>query len=67
MRRVRVACGVASSATLSSAEYIVGTPSNTVTASRSMISIALRGSNRGISVSVAPDSTAALSPQVRPE
>ena len=66
-RKVRVASAAASSATLSSAEYIVGTPSNTVTASRSITSSALRGSNRGISVNVAPDSTAPLRPQVRPK
>jgi len=66
IRSVRVASGPASSATLSSAEYMVGTPSKTVTASRSITSSALRGSNRGISVSVAPANTAPLSPQVRP-
>ena len=39
---------------LSIALYIVGTPANTVTLSRSMISSALAGSKRGMNVSVAP-------------
>ncbi len=55
------------SAALSIAWYIVGTPSNTVTLSRSMISSALAGSKRGISVRQAPVATAALSPHVCPK
>ena len=39
---------------LSIALYIVGTPENIVTLSRSMISSALAGSKRGMKVSVAP-------------
>ena len=39
---------------LSIALYIVGTPANSVTLSRSMISSALAGSKRGMNVSVAP-------------
>ena len=46
--------------------YIVGTPSNRLTRSRWMISSALPGSNRGISVSVPPAAIVALSPQVWP-
>ena len=52
---------------LSIAWYIVGTPSSTVTWSRAMISSALTGSKRGISVRHAPCATAALSPQVCPK
>ena len=52
---------------LSIAWYIVGTPSSTVTASRSMISSAFAGSKRGISVRHAPCAIAALSPQVCPK
>ena len=49
------------------AEYIVGTPSNTVTRSRAMISSALPGSKRGIRVSMPPARTQALSPHVCPK
>ena len=52
---------------LSIAWYIVGTPSSTVTRSRAMISSALTGSKRGISVRHAPCATAALSPHVCPK
>ena len=48
------------------AAYIVGTPSNTLTWSRSMISSALPGSKRGISVSVPPPPIVAFSPHVWP-
>ncbi len=54
------------SGTCSIAEYIVGTPSNTVTRSRSMISSAWVGSKRAISDSIAPDATAAFIAQVWP-
>ena len=50
-----------------SAAYMVGTPRKTVTWSRPMTSMALRGSKRGISVSVEAKRTAALRPQVRPK
>jgi len=46
--------------------YIVGTPPMRVTWSRSMISRALAGSNRGRSVSVAPRRTEAFIMQVCP-
>jgi len=46
------------------AAYIVGTPSNTVTLSRWMISSALTGSKRGISVSTPPPEIVAFSPHV---
>ena len=49
------------------ATYMVGTPSKTVTPSRSITFSAVAGSNRGISVRHAPDTTAALSPQVCPK
>ena len=47
--------------------YIVGTPMKTVTSSRSMISSALAGSKRGISVTVAPLAIAAFIVQVWPK
>lgn len=46
---------------------MVGTPCMTVTRSRSRIRRAAEGSNRGRSVTQAPVSTAALSPQVCPK
>ena len=49
------------------AAYMVGTPSKIVTASRSMMSSALAGSNLGSSVSVPAAATVAFSPQVRPK
>ena len=49
------------------AAYIVGTPSNTVTRSRSMISSALPGSKRGSRVSTPPTAIVALSAQVWPK
>ena len=48
-------------------EYIVGTPSNTVTRSRSIVASATSGPKRGISVSDAPALIAAFSPQVWPK
>ena len=47
--------------------YIVGTPWNTVTPSRSMISSAFSGSKRGIIVTVAPTETALFIVQVWPK
>ncbi len=47
--------------------YMVGTPSNTVTLSRSITRSACAALNREISVRQAPDSTAAFSPQVWPK
>ena len=47
--------------------YIVGTPWNTVTRSRSMISSAFSGSKRGIIVTVAPLRTAQFIVQVWPK
>src|SRR5215207_10733046 len=52
---------------LSIALYIVGTPANSVTLSRSMISSALAGSNRGMNVSVAPESAQAFMQHVWPK
>ena len=52
---------------LSIAVYIVGTPSNTVTRSRSMISSARPASKRGSSVSVPPTAIVAFSAQVCPK
>ena len=52
---------------LSIAWYIVGTPSRIVTSSRAMISSALRGSNRGISVRQAPCATRGVEPARLPE
>ena len=49
------------------AAYIVGTPSNTLTRSRSMISSALPGSKRGIRLRQAPARIAAFRPQVWPK
>ena len=49
------------------AAYMVGTPSKIATASRSMMSSALAGSNLGSSVSVPAEATVAFSPQVRPK
>ena len=49
------------------AENIVGTPSKTVTLSRSMICSAFSGSKRGISVSVPPLAMQQLSAQVCPK
>ena len=46
---------------------MVGTPSNTVTRSRSITCSAAAGLNLGISVRQAPDTTAAFSPQVCPK
>ena len=51
---------------MSIAEYIVGTPSNAVTRSRSMISSAWLASNRAISDNVAPAATAAFIAHVCP-
>ena len=51
---------------MSIAAYIVGTPSNTVTASRSMIASALPAEKRGIRVRQAPAATLALSPHTWP-
>ena len=50
----------------SSAAYMVGTPSNTVTRQRWMISSAWPGSNRASRASAAPEFTAVFSPQVSP-
>ena len=52
---------------LSIALYIVGTPANSVTLSRSMISSAFAGSKRGMNVSVAPDSAHAFMQHVWPK
>ncbi len=49
------------------AAYIVGTPSNTVTRSRSRISSALDPSKRGMSVRHPPTAMVALSPHVWPK
>ncbi len=54
------------SATCSIPEYMVGTPSNTVTWSRPIICSAVAPSKRGRSVRHEPDSTDAFSPQVSP-
>ncbi len=51
----------------SRAPYMVGTPSKIVTRCSSMIFRTAAGSKRGISASDAPDTTAALSPQVSPK
>ena len=52
---------------MSIALYIVGTPANSVTLSRSMISSAFAGSKRGMNVSVAPDSAHAFMQHVWPK
>ena len=52
---------------LSIAWYIVGTPSSTVTRSRAMISSALLGSKRGISVRHAPVRDRGVEPAGLPE
>src|SRR3954454_5464241 len=57
---------VSLSGALSIAAYIVGTPSNAVTRSRSMISRALLALKRGINDSVAPAATAAFIAQTCP-
>ena len=67
VRRLETSYVVARPSTLQHRGYIVGTPSKTVTLSRSMISSAFAGSKRGISVRQAPAATAALSPQVCPK
>ena len=57
----------ASPSSWSSAVNMVGTPSNTVTASRSRIASALAASKRGSNVSVPPAASVALSAQVWPK
>ena len=52
---------------LSIATYMVGTPSKTVTRSRSITFSAVAASKRGIRVMQAPASTAVFSPQVWPK
>ena len=52
---------------MSIALYIVGTPANIVTLSRSMISSALAGSKRGMNVSVAPENAQAFMQHVWPK
>ena len=67
-RRTRTRAGVEASTSsrsrrgAASREYIVGTPSKTVTSSRSMISSALPGSKRGISVSARAGAIAGVQP-----